>query len=301
MQLRKIRTRLVQVGIAAVSIVALLAFQNCSNKNFGAEVGSNNTAGNPGGGGGGGGADGNGVIPLAPPTPPYNCVTVLQNSTFPAKLIFIVDISGSNANNPGTDPNKAYRGGSIQAFFNNFSTKPNFHWGFSTFAGSSATALIGVPQGTLANSPKSPTISSNPSDMQAAINAFNGVQDNGNTPYQQAVAQAKQTILNDNPNSAANANAKYMIVFMSDGRPNPDRTDAQLQGYVQDALSAAPGKVSFNSIYYGSQDNDAGNRMYKMAQAGGGQFLDVNLNPQGKSFPISNVVQVPGVSCPPTQ
>lgn len=294
MQLRKFRTRLVQVGIAVCSVVAMVAFQNCSNKNFGASAipSNNNSQGNPN-------VDGNGIIPLAPPTPPYNCVSVLQNSTFPAKLIFIVDVSGSNASNgnqPGTDPMKNYRGGSIQSFYNTFVSKANFHWGFSTFSGNSARALIGTPIGTTAV--LNPTVSANPSDMQNAITTFNTVNDNGSTPYREAIAQAKATIMNDNPSSPANATTKYMIVFMSDGLPNPDRSETELAGYVTDALSAAPGKVSFNTIYYGTLDNDAGNRMYKMAQVGGGQFLDVNLNPQGKSFPISNVIQVPGVTCP---
>lgn len=286
MELKKVRRWAIQSGLIGSAVAALVAFQNCSSKNFSADTSAtNNVQGTPTGP-----ADGNGVIPVAPVTPPYNCMSVLQSSTFPAKLIFIVDVSGSNASNPGTDPNKNFRAGSIQSFFNSFSTKANFAWGFSTFANTSATAVIKV--GT------SPTISTNASDMQAAINAFNAVQDNGNTPYQAAIQMAKQTILND---PAKSASSKYMIVFMSDGLPNPDRSDSALANDVTDALSAAPGQVSFNTIYYGTRDNTAGNRMYKMAQVGGGQFLDINLNPQGKSFPISNVVLIPGVSCPAAQ
>lgn len=283
------KRRILQLAIVGLGLPLLFAFQNCANQQLSFDTVEDASNNGNGGNGGANLTDGNGVIAAAPATPPQNCSTVLQQSTFPAKLIFIVDVSGSNTGGNGTDPNKTYRAGSINDFFLNHKTKMNFHWAFSTFAGTSASALIGT--GT------NPQLGDDLA-METAIATFMTVPDNGNTPYQQAIEQARQTIVNDPNNSM---DSKYIVVFLSDGQPNPTRSDAQLKGYVQNLLAAAPGQVTFNTIYYGNLNNAAGNRMYMMALEGGGQFLDVNLNPQGKSFPISNVVTIAGVVCPPSQ
>lgn len=225
-------------------------------------------------------------ITTATPTPPIlttgtvSCTNVLNQINVPVRLLFVVDTSGSNAGGNGTDPTKLYRAGSIQQFFNNYSTKINFSWGFIHFSNNQAPSLI---QG----------FANNPSVMQGAINAFNAVQDNGNTPYAVALAKARDTIAAD----TRTPDTKYIVAFISDGLPDPARSDAQLAADVQAILAAAPNQVSFSTIYYGNANAVASNRLKAMATVGKGNFLDTNANPNGRSFPIESVVTVPGMVC----
>ena len=279
------RAIVIRGGLVIMVGMAAALFQNCSSKNFSAVDSSQTQQGIPG-------TPGYGEIPTF--TIPKSCVSVLQSITVPVKLLFVVDVSGSNAqgNNqdPASDPMKAYRGGSIQAFYNDFGAHSNFYWGFETFQGMGAKSLInsGTPPMT------SPTLSVNGSDMQNAIDAFNMTLDNGNTPYREALQMAQQIIQND---VDASGQAKYIVVFLSDGQPNPFVSDNQLSQYVHDVVNAKPGRVSLNTIYYGTPDLEASTRLLNMSKDGGGQFLDTNIT-GGRTFPISNVVTIPGAACP---
>lgn len=214
------------------------------------------------------------------------CEEVLRETTVPVKLLFAVDISGSNAGVQGSDPNRAVRSGSIQAFFNDFRAKTNFSWGFITYAGVSATPLI--KNGSL------PIFSPSASDMQNAIIAFNQTTDAGNTPYIAALNMASQAIAQD----SGEANTKYIVVFLSDGLPNPEVSDSELANRVRSILNTkAPGLVTFNAVYYGAADPIASGRLRSMTVVGNGRFLDTNSNPAGRSFAISDVIQVPGIVC----
>lgn len=279
------RSTVIRGGLVLVVGVTLSLFQNCSSKNFSAADSSQTQQGIPG-------TPGYGEIPTF--TIPKSCVSVLQSITVPVKLLFVVDVSGSNVQgqggDPASDPNKSYRGGSIQAFYSDFKSRSNFNWGFETFQGSGAKALIssGMPPMTSA------IFSPNASDMQSAITAFQNTPDAGNTPYAAAMQMAQQAIQND---VDASGQAKYVVVFLSDGQPNPSLSDNQLSQLVHDLVNAKPGQVSFNTIYYGAPDLEASTRLLNMSKDGGGQFLDTNIT-NGRTFPISNVVAIPGVPCP---
>ena len=79
--------------------------------------------------------------------------------------------------------------------------------------------------------------------------------------------------------------------------PYPDPGDSVLVQALQALLNLRPGKITFNTIYYGPLDVVAAGRLKLMAEAGGGYFLNTNANPTGKDFLISNVVNVPGTQC----
>lgn len=220
----------------------------------------------------------------------HSCATALQQLTVPIKVLFVVDTSGSNADDQfyyGTDNNKSLRGGSIQQFFNAYGSHTNYSWGFITFAGSTARSLIG-------GNPDWAVFTNSGPVMQASINAFYNVLDDDLTPYQAALGMSAQAI---NADTAAAANTKYIVVFMSDGMPDPDVSDTILKASVQAINNLHPGRVSFNTIYYGVDDPEASARLSMMAATGGGRFLDVSQTGHGSSFDISDLVTVPGVVC----
>ncbi len=271
-----------KVMVALSTLMLIVSFQNCSQQKLSAKSSSS--------GSGGGGSDplhlGNnddeatGVITQ---TGGPNCRNQLHSITTPIKPVFIVDVSGSNKQNdngqPGSDPNRVVRGDSIERFYNTFKAKSNFGWSFSTFAASNATVLLAM---------------GNAAQMGNAIQTFRNMGDAGETPYIAALNAAKANIAGDTNRAAG---TKYMVIFLSDGLPNPVVSDANLQSKVMEVVNTVAGAVSFNTVYYGNVNQTASDRLKMMAQTGGGNFLDTNANPTGKDFLITDLVIIPGVVC----
>lgn len=255
--------------------LSLIAIVNCSNQKLSAGGGGSN------GGGNGDDATGN----LNQP-----CVDDLQKITVPVKFLFIVDVSGSNQSNStgyvGTDTGKVKRAGALQNLYNQYSAKTNFHYGFTYFSGSTSSALIGYDLNT-------PAFANSSAVYQQAINTFKTIPDSGETPYVAALDLAAKAIDLDTNRTAQ---TKWVVVFISDGMPNPHVDDATLAAKVQTIVGKIPGQVTFNAIYYGNQDPQAGPRLTKMTQAGGGKFLDANTS-TGYNFQITDVVTIPGTGC----
>jgi len=262
---------------AAATLLSL--FQNCSKTSFSASKDSMNSTDN--------------VNVNGESHQPGSCNSELMQATVPIKILFVVDMSGSNHSSPGTDVDKSLRGGSIQQFFNDYQAKANFSWGFVGFQGTKAMAFIN--DGSVGTA----EFSSQSGDMQAAIAQFYGTTDDDYTPYKAALKMATQAISDDAV--TASASTKYVVVFLSDGMPTdyPDSAsgDAQIDADVQTLVGLVPGRISFNTIYYGPHDTDASNRLQGMASAGGGQFLDTNSYATGRSFYISDTINIPGVPC----
>lgn len=213
-----------------------------------------------------------------------NSCPPLMNQSVPVKIVLVVDASGSNADGSrsvGTDNYKNLRGGSIQNFFDKYKTQGNFSWSFLVFQESSAYSLI--PQG----------FSSFPGDMQQAISDFYSIQDQGGTPYRAALSRARQVIQQD----SSTANTKYMVVFISDGLPDPVVSNSTLQSDIQDLISVRPGQITLSSIYYGTFNQEASDRLAMMASFGSGGFLDANSS-SGQTFSIESAIQGPG-NCGP--
>lgn len=280
---------------------AILLFQNCSQTNFaqapadsgvGLTGGGDDNGTNSGGGGGnsGGlnGGTGAGLIPVGSTDVVKNCQPQLNALTVPAKILFVVDESGSNFGEGGedpTDPKKIFRSTSMQKFFNDYRTNPQFSWGLIGFSESSARPIIAAN--------KTAVFSSDPVKVQAGLDAFATRKDGGYTPYKAAL-QAIQTLITKD--LANDASAKYMIIFLSDGMPTDVKTVGELKGAVEAAVGTS-GRVALTTVYYGNTSKEAANVMNSMAVWGKGQFIDTNIYPQGRDLNLSQVVYVPGVTC----
>lgn len=272
--------------ILAISlIVSGLVIQGCGSKNFSVTNGTSAPFTAPGGN------ENDNVPGVKTDTGGPTCREQLNQITVPIKVYFIVDVSGSNALSsdgvPPTDKNKTIRGGSIQSFVNTYSAKPNFQWGFEVFSGTNAQVLINDASGN--------PLFGDSASMNMALGQFSQWQDDGATPYAVALNQASQVLSSDL--SKSSPDTKYVFVFLSDGMPTPSISNSKLQQLVSGIVNQAPGRVSFNTIYYGQSSQDSYDRLNMMAQVGGGNFLDTNRNSTGSSFLISDLVIVPGVNC----
>lgn len=225
--------------------------------------------------------------PSNPDQPLPSCSEQLRTLSVPIKVLFVVDKSGSNVQGdfgtPPTDPDKSMRGGSIQKFLNEYGAKPNFSWAFLTFNDNTLNSLTGSGGNVFGSA----------MIMQNAINQFMATTDSGNTPYQVALQGGQGAIAGD---SSKTSQTKYIVVFVSDGMPNPAISQSDVLGHVQAILNSAPQQTTFNSIFYGTGQPAAGELMRAMAATGLGSFLDANLSPT-RILNIGDLVRVPGVSC----
>ncbi len=72
------------------------------------------------------------------------CVDVLETTTSNLKVLFMVDASGSTIGTNGTDPDKAFRTGTIQSFIDRFGSKPNFSYAFGMFSNAGKRLNVSV-------------------------------------------------------------------------------------------------------------------------------------------------------------
>ena len=253
----------------------------------------------------------------ANPPPTHTCTrTNVGAITRMTKLIFLVDVSGSNALpssnhgmydctgggpncTPPTDPTKSFRGGALSDFLARYRHKTNFQWSMATFAADASRALIN------SGSDQNPVFSADPNQMQYALNTFFYARDNGNTPYKAALAMAHKAVQND-PDLRSPAKPNYLVILLTDGFPtdykNPNDPYSRFQwdavGRDIDAIqNLAPGQVNLSTIYYGTMnDPDAIRLLREMAVQGGGQFASVNDPNSG--FKIDDVIPGSQNGCP---
>jgi hypothetical protein len=224
------------------------------------------------------------------------------------KILFVVDTTGSNAewidlqtqgqctsrNHFGcvapTDPDKTFRGGSIQSFLTKYGGKSNFQWGFMTFGDDTTVDYIGGYG--------SPSFTADPNVMQGALNEFMNTNDEGDTPYLLAIQAAQRAIANDRDNGTA-ANPQYFVVMLTDGYPTDITSAVQAAPYITSLLNTAHGASNLSTIFYGSQvdPSTAGalSLLQSMATMGNGQFANATQSGHG-IINIDNVI--PGVACP---
>ena len=123
--------------------------------------------------------------------------------------------------------------------------------------------------------------------MTNAITRIGTVADGGGTPYRSALTMARAAVTYD-----VNANpaqiSSYVIVFLSDGQPTDYGTpidDNSIDGDVQTLKGA--GRVTLSTVYYGPVDPASSGRLSRMAQIGGGKFLDTNVDGR---IPIDSLI-----------
>jgi hypothetical protein len=301
------QTKLLPVAL----IVGLTIFSGCSNNmNFSGQVldAKQNTANSP--------STSSSVPPVTTPiTPPAPPTCQLQSVTVPVKILFVVDTSGSNNSPttdngtlscglfqtcaPATDPYKSLRSGSITNFFAQYSSKPNFSWGFEVFSNDGGQAYI------TSGATQSPSFS-NANAMQSAINQFNAETDGGGTPYIAALSMAQSTLATDADINSTAVNAPlYYVIFLSDGYPtdslNSDGTvnQAPVNKSISQLINLAPGRVFVSTVYYGTiNDPVASGLLQSMAQVGKGQFLNVDTTTTS-TININDLITVPSGQCAP--
>lgn len=254
----------------ALTAIALLAFQNCSDVSF---KNVSNVNGK-------------------------SCRGVLETTTQNLRIIFMVDDSGSTLD---TDPMKNYRALAAREFINKYGSKANFAYMFGYFASSNSFFYNYQSDSfTNANTSVDNTVG-NASELSEALDKYldRNINKNANTPYDSAFNALNKAILADI--SATDGMAKkpnYAIVFMSDGEPNPDRTNDEVKALVKNLKSAVLNKarlVTVSTVYFGPRNkNSAINKLKNMADEGNGQFVNTN---DSSDLTIDDVISVPGEIC----
>lgn len=241
---------------------------------------------------------------IDPPESAPDTVRCSQDSvTVPVKVLFVVDTSGSNALAyrgvgascdgslkcvPATDPEKKFRKGSIQEFFEKYKERSNISWGFEIFSRHDVRSYIGE---------KTNEIFGNAHDMEEALKDFATEKDRGKTPYLKAM-EGVQTAISDDPDlrSKAEYPPRYYVVFMSDGYPTDAKAD-QVKNAVDRLIALSPTQISLSTIYYGTQnDPEAASTLQNMARSGGGQFVNFDTN-SNETIAIQDLIGLPTTSC----
>lgn len=189
------------------------------------------------------------------------------------KIMYVIDKSGSNksGNAPTyvpTDPDGSYRISSARDFYQKHASNPYTKWGLITFQDPGTRAVIADGTGTAIFT----------QDSQLITDGINSIPngDTGGTPYFAALGLVRSAILKDQLQSPSER-SMYIVIFLSDGEPTDGATnDQSLQTEIQTLTSL--GQVTLHTVYYGPQSATASGRMLRMAQWGGGNFLDTNVD-----------------------
>lgn len=239
-----------------------------------------------------------------PADPPVVCEPGQVEVIKPVKVLFVVDQSGSNltgtaTDSTPTDPLKEFRLKVMQDFYQQHSGKDHLSWGFISFLGYDAHAFINDGADT------SPVFARDPVTISTAVTNFMATPDTGRTPYKSALAMIENLITKDIALSSAQSD--YLIAFITDGVPSDYCPGSPAQwlcpGQIRDNLldqdlnriiALAPSRIQFGTVYYGPTDADASGRLARMAQMGGGQFVDANSNSEIK---LNDVISIPKPIC----
>lgn len=269
--------------LSGIFLALALSFQNCSKVGFTSEVDSSATKNGATTGDDGSGDD-------------NNCRVDLVNSTKEIKVLFLIDTSGSNASNngaAGTDMEKKWRLATINSFIDVYGAKSNFHFGFATFQGTSATSLIvSDSHGVFTNDMEK---------INQAIIDFKNTEDKGYTPYDAALAVVNKMIAYDQQLNSSKE-VGYVVIMISDGTPtNSSYTSSDgmtnLSNDVKGIMSLAPDQISLNTVYlYNEEVPSASQKSYlqKISSVGQGAFIEASSQ---QTLQISDTVQVPKTTC----
>jgi hypothetical protein len=217
-----------------------------------------------------------------------------------SKILFIIDVSGSNVsgnNGDPSDPQKARRLGAMETFFNLNRQDPFIEWGLSIFGGDVPGASRHLVQKQEPGFDKTRNFGK-PEDFNQALNIFRNNADNNGTPYEAALNVAKNA-LETELDWAKFKNediSSFHFVFISDGRPAPFGPDVDRSIYqlVQTMVKMSEGRLKLSTVYYNvtGPDPDAIYRLEEMARLGNGRFQDAS---RGEAINIQDLI-VGGIS-----
>ncbi|MCB0411659.1 MAG: hypothetical protein KDD22_03990, partial [Bdellovibrionales bacterium] len=125
------------------------------------------------------------------------------------------------------------------------------------------------------------------------------------TPYKAAFNFIRETIKKDL--LTADEKTQYLVAFITDGYPTDycpdpvgipncknDFDESVMFNDLKTVLKTAKDRIQFGAVYYGPPDEKAAARLRKMADLGGGQFVDTNKD---DGIKLDDVITVPKPSC----
>jgi len=217
------------------------------------------------------------------------CTGLPDPAQFPVRILFMSDTSGSMA---VSDPTPAMNGGPsrrVQAVINTmdkYPPGPAVEYGLITFNSTSSILTVGTNN--------LPGFTSDQASILSALGQFEVY--TGQTDFDGALAKAYQMLQADMDqlDSTAKSRARYEIIFMSDGAPDPDNTGpgeslpddvrTDVQNIVGLQTTQQLGLVSLNTVYINAAMTpaeevfQASTLMSAMASLGNGTFRQVNSN-----------------------
>lgn len=193
-----------------------------------------------------------------------------------AKILFVVDTSGSNVSGnggAGTDPGKALRYGSMLEFVQRMSASESgryISWGLITFNNGNAISYVGDENRYFSN---------DISEMEIALENFRNAGDSGSTPYVAALEKTHIAISTDLANEE-DLIPNYNVIFISDGFPMPvdQNPDSTIYALSEQISNLVQGNVHLSTVYYGPEDAGAIARLQEMARLGSGEFQQVTAD-----------------------
>lgn len=259
---------------------------------------------------------------------PPECTASYDEVATPVKVLFLVDKTGSNLDNAntsllndGTDPDKSWRVGSINNLKSNLSLNL-FSFNITLFRGSHTNTMDANRYGGAGGDVTKSLINgftNNVKTIDAAMSELKSDPDKGKTPYQAALAKARDIIKNDIKNDSV---SKYSVIMVTDGYPDPNivtktncgaracssdnGADADIPASIEKArqfseeiMNIDPKRVNVNTVYYyraGQRSSTPVNILSNIANAGKGAFIEAASN---QVIDFKNVVLVPdGSNCP---
>ncbi len=176
------------------------------------------------------------------------------------KVMFVVDVSGSNAS---TDPYGLKRADNIDNFVDGLSQQEGYQYGIILFDDSPVALINEEGDSNRAIFTK---------DLNEVKSASDEIRQNpyrGNTNYKPALNMVKQAI-EDDVLKYPNESSGYVIFFISDGEPQDGNTNSQ----VSSLINTKGRPIYLSSAYYGRGSEDAIQRLEDMASAGRGHFVN---------------------------
>ncbi len=220
------------------------------------------------------------------------CTGTPDPSQFPVRILFMVDVSGSMAisdpviTNCGLPVCLSRRGQAVMDTVKRYPPGDGVAYGVISFA-SNPTIITTGPNGLSG-------FTTELSQLQSAAVSFSVIM--GQTNYDGALSLAYQMLQADmnELGTTARSRARYEIVFMSDGAPDPDNTgpgESLPPDVRTDVLNISSlqttqglGLISLNTVYINAPDTpanqvfQASTLMSAMANLANGQFRQVDNN-----------------------
>jgi uncharacterized protein YegL len=220
------------------------------------------------------------------------CTGIPDPAEFPVRILFIVDVSGSmSISDPpimgcGLPVCLSRRGLAVEQTLKKYPPGDGIAYGLITFS-STASILTTYPDGLSG-------FTTDANQVLTKLPTFDDVM--GQTSYDSALSLAYTMLQADmnNLGTTERGRARYEIVFMSDGAPDPDNTgpgeslppDVRMDVLNIESLQTSQqlALVSLNTVYINAADTPANEEfqastlLSTMANLANGQFRQVNAN-----------------------